>query len=246
MAARWSSWGRCRPGEAPGPRRPSPTVPLVQRAQVVLTELAIGDPPERWADAGFTVGSDATCRLAAVTLRLLGRQAGKGIRSWTLSNVPEGTQALDGLATAPALPASEAAVELVSHPNGALRIDHLVLMTPDRARTVSALEAVGLDVRRTRDAGRTAGVATTQTFFRLGDVVLEVVAPEVAADGQSRFYGLAADVDDIDALPARYGERLGHIKDAVQPGRRIATLHHKDFGLSVAVAFMTPGAAVVS
>jgi hypothetical protein len=33
---------------------------------------------------------------------------------------------------------------------------------------------------------------------------------------------------------------LGHIKDAVQPGRRIATLRHRDVGMSVATAFMTP------
>lgn len=228
-------------------------MPPVQRADVVLTELVIGDPPAAWADAGFTVGPDATCRMGGVTLRLVGREAGKGIRSWILAGAAEGIGIVDGHPTsraacpAPAtMAATEPDVEPVDHPNGALRVDHLVLMTPDRARTVSALEAVGLEVRRVREAGPMYGAPTTQTFFRLGDVVLEVVAPEAPADGDSRFYGLAFDVQDLDALPARYGQRLGRIKEAVQPGRRISTLRHKDFGLSVAIAFMTPASGASS
>jgi hypothetical protein len=47
-------------------------------------------------------------------------------------------------------------------------------------------------------------------------------------------------VDDLDALGALLGEHLGDAKDAVQEGRRIATLRHKELGMSVATAFMTP------
>ena len=46
--------------------------------------------------------------------------------------------------------------------------------------------------------------------------------------------------------PSSYGEHLGRIKDAVQPGRRIATLRHRDLGLSVAIAFMDDGAGAIS
>jgi hypothetical protein len=46
-------------------------------------------------------------------------------------------------------------------------------------------------------------------------------------------------VADLDALAARLGDHLGRIKDAVQPGRRIATLSGAA-GLGEAVAFMSP------
>jgi hypothetical protein len=47
-------------------------------------------------------------------------------------------------------------------------------------------------------------------------------------------------VSDLDACARLFGERLGRIKDATQPGRRIATLRHKEFGLTIPIAFMSP------
>jgi hypothetical protein len=46
-------------------------------------------------------------------------------------------------------------------------------------------------------------------------------------------------VADLDALASRLGDLLGAIRDAVQPGRRIATLR-ETAGLGQAVAFMSP------
>jgi hypothetical protein len=46
-------------------------------------------------------------------------------------------------------------------------------------------------------------------------------------------------VEDLDALAQGLGEQLGSVRDAVQPGRRIATLH-SSAGLGQPVAFMTP------
>jgi len=46
-------------------------------------------------------------------------------------------------------------------------------------------------------------------------------------------------VTDLEAAAAAMGELLGDIRDAVQPGRRIATVR-RDAGLGVPVAFMTP------
>ena len=116
------------------------------------------------------------------------------------------------------------------------------------ARTVKALEATGLDVRRVRDTdAETYGAPMRQTFFRLGEVILEVIGPaEPAGDGPAQFFGIALTVEDLDALPEQYGEQLGRIKDAVQPGRRIATLRHRNLGLSVAIAFMDDGAGAIS
>ena len=46
--------------------------------------------------------------------------------------------------------------------------------------------------------------------------------------------------DDLDATAEWLGDRVGTPKDAVQPGRRIATLRHRDLGLGLPVAIMTP------
>ena len=47
-------------------------------------------------------------------------------------------------------------------------------------------------------------------------------------------------VDDIDAAKAALGDNLSKIRNAKQPGRRIATLNHKAVGVSVNIAFISP------
>jgi hypothetical protein len=80
-----------------------------------------------------------------------------------------------------------------------------------------------------------------QVFFRMGEVILELIGQvDGEGDGAPGFFGIAVTVDDLDALAATLGDHLGGIKDAVQEGRRIATLRHRDLGMSVATAFMTP------
>ena len=110
-------------------------------------------------------------------------------------------------------------------------IDHLVVTTPRLDRTLPALEAVGLEVRRTRDAGG----GMRQAFLVAGPAVLEVVGDRPGA-GPARLWGVTFVVPDVDALAGRFGETLGTPRDAVQPGRRIVTAH----GMDVPVAFMTP------
>jgi hypothetical protein len=206
----------------------------------------VGDEVGPWRDAGFTVDDDGTCRVGTVRVRLAGREGGKRVRSWALRGAEVGDASeVDGLVTTAA--AGRGPAEPADHPNGALLIDHVVVATPDTARTVAALDAVGLDVRRVRDTeAETYGAPMRQTFFRLGEVILEVIGPaEPAGDGPAQFFGLALTVRDLDALYGRYGAHLGRIKTAVQPGRRIATLRHRDLGLSVAIAFMDSGDGAV-
>ena len=57
--------------------------------------------------------------------------------------------------------------------------------------------------------------------------------------GPARFWGVTMIASDLDALAAHLGPKLRPIKDAVQPGRRIATLD-RAAGLKTNVAFMTP------
>lgn len=131
-----------------------------------------------------------------------------------------------------------------AHPNGVEAIDHVVVISPQLDRTVAAFEAAGLDLRRIREEPTPAG-APRQAFFRLGAEIVEVVQEpaEVAAraGGPGRpafFWGLALRCADLDATVAGLGERSTPVRDAVQPGRRIASLR-RDAGLALPVALMS-------
>lgn len=207
---------------------------------VTIDGITVADPPEAWARAGFTVDEDGTCRVGTVRVRLVGRERGTRILGWSLRDAPAGAFAhgsLDGLPTT----ASDAEVaEPAVHPNGATHIDHVVVVSPDLRRTAGAIEAIGVPIRRERDAEGHA-VTMRQVFFRLGEVILELVgAPDGRGEGEPGFFGLAMTVVDLDAAGALLGDHLGPAKDAVQPGRRIATLRHRDVGMSVATALMSP------
>ena len=190
-----------------------------------LEQLEIADEPADWRALGFDVEDDL-CGVSTVMLRLVGKGPRRGILGWTLGN------------GAPAAPAA------APHPNGVVRIDHVVLMSPDLDRTVEELRAEGFDLRRVRE-GETPGGSTRQAFFRVGEPILEVVqAPEGTSvarnpDGPARLWGLAFRVEDLDQTTSTLGDLVGAPRDAVQPGRRIATLR-PEAGLGPAIAFMTP------
>jgi hypothetical protein len=207
---------------------------------VTIDEIIVGDPPEAWEAAGFAVDDDGTSRIGTVRVRLVGRDRGKRILGWSLRDTEPGSLPGDSLDGVPTTASGRAPAEPAPHPNGCLQVDHVVLLTPDLDRTIAAVAATGLDVRGARDAD-TYGAPMRQVFFRLGEVILEVVgAPDTHGEGAAGFFGLAHTVADLDATAALLGPALGTPKDAVQPGRRIATLRHRDLGMSVATAFMTP------
>ena len=99
------------------------------------------------------------------------------------------------------------------------------------------VERMGLPRKRVRDAG--GGVR--QGFHRAGDIILEVVErPDLPTAQPASIWGLVLVVDDIDATVAWLGpDAVGSPRDAVQPGRRIASLR-REVGLGLAVALMTP------
>jgi hypothetical protein len=126
-----------------------------------------------------------------------------------------------------------------THPNGVTAIDHVVLLSPDLDRTVGSLAAVGADPRRERDTVL-GGRSMRQIFYRFGEVIVEVVgSPETSSEGPSTLWGLTYVVADIDATARTFGDRTTPVKEAVQPGRRITTLRHQEFGMSVRSAFMS-------
>jgi catechol 2,3-dioxygenase-like lactoylglutathione lyase family enzyme len=212
---------------------------------LTIDELLVADPPGAWRAAGFEVDGD-TCVAGSVRLRLVGPGRGRGIVGWSVRGAS--SLELDGLpSTASEHPPPAAAPE---HPNGVTAIDHVVAFTPDLERTTATLRAAGLDLRRVRDEP-TPGGAPRQAFFRMGEVILEVVqAPEgtrIAEDpsGPARLWGISFLVDDLERTASALGHLLGAPRAAVQPGREIATLR-KDAGLGPAVAFMTPGPGKVT
>ena len=204
-----------------------------------LIEIAVGDAPVDWSSVGFAVADDGTSAIGPTRLRLAGTAGGRGILGWTLADLDDGDDDLpadlDGLPTAAGEPPGPAAAP-PAHPNRVVGLDHIVAMTPDLDRTTAALEAAGIAARRTREAGQ----GRLQRFFRVGPTILELVGPvEPRGAGPARFWGLAFTVDDIDATAAHLAGRIGEPKDAVQQGRRIATLRAGD-EISVPVAFMSP------
>lgn len=197
-----------------------------------LRHLELGGPPAAWAALGFVV-EGSRCRIGDVELVLAEGEA--GIRAWCFAS-DGSAEELDGLSTRWT---TEAAAEPAPpHPNGATRLDHMVVLTDGLERTTAALAAgAGLEVRRIREAGE----GVRQAFLWLGDrqLLLEVVESPEAPTARASFWGLTVVVDDLDAAAEHLGPALSPPRAAVQPGRRIATVR-SEAGLGVPLALMTP------
>lgn len=207
------------------------------RVAPTLDELTVADSPDAWRACGFALDGDIV--LGDVRIHLVGHDVGKGLMGWSLRDI-EDTE-LDGLSTTRS--DRQPPSEQPTHSNGITAIDHVVAISPALDRTVATLEGAGLDLRRIREEPTPAG-APRQAFFRLGATILEVVqepeeVTERKGDRPAFFWGLAFVAPDLDATVAGLGDRVGEIRPAVQPGRRIATLR-RAAGLAVPVALMTP------
>lgn len=210
---------------------------------VTIDELVLADEPARWSALGFALDGPDVVRLGTIDVRLAGdgarTDAAPGFLGWSLREVE--TTALDGLVTRVSRrPAREPAA---AHPNGIVAIDHVVAMTPSLPRTVEALQAAGLQLRRIREEPTPAG-APRQAFFRLGEAILEVVQEPYELvergdpDRPARLWGLALLAPDHERTVAALGEHAGKPRDAVQPGRRIVTVRRSS-GLAVPLAVMS-------
>ena len=140
--------------------------------------------------------------------------------------------ALSGAAADPPLPLVD--VEPVpdgDHPLGATAVDHVVVLAGD---VEAAVRDLGATARRSeeRDGRRYA-------FVVAGTALLEFVGPAVPGDRPPHLWGLALTVADLDAAVALLGDACGTPKDAVQPGRRIATVRHDAIGLGVPTVLLS-------
>lgn len=200
-----------------------------------LVGLRLGEDAEAWRRAGFTVGEDGAFTIGTLSMDASG--TGTGVQRWVLANHPGDD--VDGLPTS-AVPAIGSPPRQ-EHPNGVTALDHLVIGSPNRERTIPVLEdSLGVSMRRQTEH-RLYGRDMVQSFFLLPPTLLEVISrPDEMGDGPSVFWGLAFVVEDLDATVELLGDAVSPARDAVQPGRRIASLRHEDLGLSTPVAFLTP------
>jgi hypothetical protein len=195
-----------------------------------IERLTVGAAPDAWRGAGFAVGERGT-KVGRVQIDF---HPGKGLLGWRLDGAdsPE----VDGLPVAPPTSGDEDPGE---HPNGATHIDHVVVLTPDLERTTAALAEIGVERRRVREV-ETDDRLLRQGFFRFGELILEVVEHARIDPGPARFWGITFAVADLDACATLLGDSLGSIRDAVQPGRRIATVRGSArLGLPVALISAT-------
>jgi hypothetical protein len=157
---------------------------------------------------------------------------------WTLFGWPE-TPQLGGIAMstgdpkwgwAPAAPAFP--VHVMDPPEATaiagFVIDHAMLLVPDLDLAVGTFHRIGLAPRlKMQVGGRPAA------FFR-GGPVIEVIESPVR---EASIYGIAVTTDQsLEALALAWKTRglsIGTVKDALQPGRRIMTVHDLDAGFAV-------------
>ena len=201
-----------------------------------------GDP-DVWRSLGFVVTDDGLLPLHGTSLRIVAPaapdgdspDAAPGIVAWALSDVPAAAASdVDGLSTSVVDPATPT---FADHPIGAVGLDHVVVTTPDLERTSAAIaEATGCELKRVREVG-----TMRQGFHRIGrgGLIVELVERPDVPEGPAVFWGLVVNVDDLDVACERIGaDRVSAPKDAVQPGRRIATVRF-EVGLGLPVALMT-------
>jgi hypothetical protein len=197
-----------------------------------LVGLVIGDDPQAWQAAGFTVRDDVF-QVRGVTVRLAGSHGPRGVLGWQLE--PPASSDVDGLPHADAAPVDH---DDATHANGVDALDHVVVASPDLERTTSALATIGLTPRRTV-VGARGDAETAYRFFLLETSLLELIAPTSPPDGDTvpaAFVGLAFATPRIDDL----GSLAPPARPAIQPGRRITTLDHGKLGLSVPTALLSP------
>jgi hypothetical protein len=197
----------------------------------LLSELRLAADPAAWTAAGFDVRGG---RLEVDGTRIVFAAGEGGIVDWALTETR--AAGIDGLATrlgANPTPSADA-----RHPNGVSAIDHVVVVTPQLERTTAAFEGAGVELRRTRE-GETGLGPRRQAFFRVGRPILELVeSHELGSEEPARFWGITFATDDLDAAADLLGDKLGRVKDAIQPGRRIATVR-KEARLGLPVALIS-------
>jgi len=208
--------------------------------------LTIVGDIDTWRSLGLSATDDGLIPLFGTALRIVSPAAATGatgveledvqagIVGWALSGIDETTTSIAGLTTTVV---EQLVPTFATHSLGAQSIDHVVVMTGDLEPTTGGIAlATGCELKRIREVGK-----IRQGFHRIGrgGLIVEVVQHEDDNRSAAEFWGLVIIVEDLDDACARLGtDRVGEPKDAVQPGRRIATIR-SSVGLGTAVALMS-------
>jgi len=195
-----------------------------------IVEFVVGGDVDPWTRLGLRLQPDATSVIGSVRLRV-DPSCQPGLHTVGLLDVT--TDDIDGAPVHLAAPPQPSSPD--EHELGATSFDHVVLMTPDLERTCAAVTAAtAAPLKRTRQAG-----PARQGFFRLGEVILELVQPPQPGNGPATWWGLVIVVADVVAACERLGpDVIGAAKAAVQPGRFIATVRD-DAGFGLPLALMS-------
>jgi hypothetical protein len=199
--------------------------------------LSVAGDADVWRSIGLTVTADGLIPLVGTSIRIVPAAEGDatGIVGWALSGARYTIEKadVDGLATEVVAPATPVYAD---HALGASGLDHVVVSTADLERTSGAIAAAtGCELKRIREVG-----SMRQGFHRIGrgGLIVELVERPDLPAGPATFWGLVLIVDDLDAAHELLGaDRISAPKDAVQPGRRIATIR-AEVGLGMPVALM--------
>jgi hypothetical protein len=189
-----------------------------------LVQLTVGGTSNLWQRLGLTFDDRHACRIGQISLHV-DESAREGLLQWSFE--PQ-VSSIDGMSSALRVPVGDHVSSTY------LLVDHVVVMTDSLERTSGAIaEYTGLELRRTRDAAN----GVRQAFHRSEEVVIEVVqAPHVVA---AHLWGFVLVAPQFDEVISRLGESVvSPPKDAVQPGRRIATVR-REVGLGVNVALIS-------
>ena len=211
--------------------------------------LTIAGDLDTWRSLGLSATDDGLIPLFGTALRIVSPETAAaktggmgatpedvqaGIVGWALSGIDDTTTSIAGLTTTVV---EQLAPIFATHSLGARSIDHVVVMTGElESTTGDVARATGCELKRIREVGK-----IRQGFHRIGrgGLIVEVVQHEDDKRSVAEFWGLVIIVEDLDAACARLGpDRVGEPKDAVQPGRRIATIR-SCVGLGTAVALMS-------
>jgi hypothetical protein len=200
----------------------------------VLVALNLPGEASRWEALGFLVSSRAF-DVGAVALSV-----GHAGPSWQFDGGDVAVSQIRSIPLARRTDHREAAAAS-TQPNGAWKVDHVVVASDCPAATRAELEQVGFVARGERVVDVPSG-PRSQSFFWSGEVLLELVGPaDVEPQGlaAARIWGVTFVVDDFEALMGLSRGLISPPRAAVQPGRQIATVRAAA-QIGIELAFMTP------
>lgn len=205
-------------------------------------------------DGGSNGMAISSVTIGTIQIRFAPQSTGTGINEWVFDSrsIVVSGQSIDGIRTSTTDERPEV-VHPSDHPNHATGIDHVVMTSPNLSRTIEALRNAGFEVRRTRDVPNSD---RQQVFLWAGDTILELVGPANGPTANSptqpdaksgvedlkpaELWGLAITTEDLAGAARTLGSALSEPKDAVQTGRKVATVATRDLGISVPMILMTP------